>query len=86
MNTDRVLCEARSTVERVETLALLFIFTIDKRKKVCYNAAARARGEIFIITYPPPFCQAFFYQQSAQNFPVIFVYFAYCVFYWFSVY
>ena len=59
----------------VKNSIFLFIFTIDKRKKVCYNAAARLRAEISIIPYPADFVNRHFAQKFCVFYPKI-LYFA----------
>ena len=55
MNTDRVLCEARSTVERVETLALFYLTARERSSRV----------EFTIISYLAKFVNG----KIAQIFP-----------------
>ena len=55
MNTDRVLCEARSTVERVETLALFYLAARGRLPRV----------EFTIISYLAKFVK----RKVAQIFP-----------------
>ena len=55
MNTDRMLCEARSTVERVETLAL-FIWSARERSP---------RVEFTIISYLAKFVNGKIAQKNA---------------------
>ena len=69
MNTDRVLCEARSTVERVETLALFYW------RRVCVRHAS----SLPLYHTSQNLSMGKLHKKIRKKIPK-FVHFAYCIF------